>query len=95
MFCCFNLGSEKYTERSTEIFEINLLRTWDVDIESRISPKYAAYAPRFFFFFFFVCFCWMERVLSVLCTAGFGNFRPEAKEQYFDFDPFYTISDGK
>ena len=45
MLCCFNLGSEKYTERSTEIFEINLLRTWGVDIESRISPKYAAYAP--------------------------------------------------
>ena len=27
---------------STEIFEINLLRTWDVDIESRIRSKYAA-----------------------------------------------------
>ena len=27
---------------STEIFEINLLQTWCVDMESRTSPKYAA-----------------------------------------------------
>ena len=33
---------------STEIFEINLLRTC-VDIESRISQTYAAYAPLFSF----------------------------------------------
>ena len=32
---------------STEIFEINLRRTWGVDTERRIGRKYAAYAPLF------------------------------------------------
>ena len=33
--------------RSIGMFEINLLRTSCVDIECRIRPKYAAYAPLF------------------------------------------------
>ena len=39
MFCCIYLGSEKCTGRSTEIFEINLLRTWCVYITSRKVVK--------------------------------------------------------
>ena len=35
---------------SIEIFEINLLRIWGVDTESKMSPKYAAYAPPCFGF---------------------------------------------
>ena len=72
---------------STEIFEIKLLRTWVVDIESRRSQNYAAYASLF---------------LLLLKGKGFvcpmhgwsGNFRPEANWQYIDFDPFYTVRYG-
>ena len=53
MFCCIYLGSEKCSGGgggATEIFEINLLRTWDVDTKGRISQKYYACAPLFWLF---------------------------------------------
>ena len=77
----FTVHKEKGGGGSTEVFEINLLRTWDVYIESRISPKSAAYAPLF-------GFCWMVKALSVQFMAGFGNFRPEGNYQCVDFDHF-------
>ena len=77
MFCCIYLVREKCTKASTEIFEINLLRTWCVDIESRISPKYTAYTP---------FFCWKVKV-SVQCMAGFGNFRPDIFTRPNEFLP--------
>ena len=50
------------------------MRTWAVDIESRISPKYAV-SPTYFGFY------WKVKVLSILCMAGFVKFRPEANWQ--------------
>ena len=89
MFCRIYLGSEKCTGGSTEIFEINLLWTWCVYIESRISRKNAAQDP------LILAFCWKVKLVSIQCMAGLGNFRLEANWQYIDFDPFYTVSYGK
>ena len=48
-----------YGGGSIEIFEINLLRTWGVDTESRISPKYAAMPHLFFLWLLWEVFLWL------------------------------------
>ena len=49
--------------------KINLLRTWGVDIESRIRPENAAYAR--------LLWLLLERYCLSNAWLVFGNFRPE------------------
>ena len=61
MFSCVYLGSKNVQGGGGSIqnLEVNLLQTWFVYIESRISPKDAPQCPTYF------GFCWKVKVLSI------------------------------
>ena len=74
---------------STEIFEINLLRTWWVYIESRVSPlpppppKIPHNRHSFWL---------LLEGKGVVCQIHDWFWKPEANRQSTDFDPFWTVS---
>ena len=81
MFCCI-LGSKKCTGGggSAEIIKINLLRTWCVYIEGRISRKKCRTRSTYF------------ELLSTQCMAVLKTLDQKQIGSALNLNPFYTVS---